>query len=103
MPEVTYLPNIRCEVSEGLLDTDITVCVTDVDGREQYMHVLPSMVNREGGLTYLPVGIIKIDRRDHRVLIELPIEADSGVNRMWIPFSSFRVESGESPHDPVRS
>jgi hypothetical protein len=94
IPEVTYLPEVQCEVSEGLTGDDITVSVRDVDGRDQYMHVLPSMVNRENGTTYLPVGIINVDRRNERLLIELPTEADSGINRMWIPFDSFRTESG---------
>ena len=94
MSEITYLPEVRCEVSEGLTERDITVSVKDIDGGEQYIHVLPSMVNRENVTTYLPVGIINVDRRNRRALIELPTEADSGANRLWIPFDSFRAESG---------
>ncbi len=94
MSEITYLPEVRCEVSEGLTDRDFTVSVKDIEGRDQYIHVTQSMVDGRGGTTYLPVGIINVDRRNRRVLIELPTEADSGANRMWIPFSSFRTESG---------
>lgn len=94
MYEVTYLPQVRCELSEGLMGEDITVSVRDIDGRDQYIHVLPTMVNRENGTAYLPVGIIKVDRPGQRVLIELPTEADSGVNRMWMAFDSFRIEAG---------
>jgi hypothetical protein len=94
MSEITYLPEVRCEVSEGLTERDITVSVQDIDGADQYIHVLPSMVNRENGTTYLPVGIVNVDRRSRRVLIELPTEADSGANRMWIAFDSFRSEAG---------
>ena len=94
MAEVIYLPEVRCEISEGLTESDITVCVKDIEGREQFIHVLPSMVNRDGEASYLPVGVIEVDRRNNRVLIELPIEADSGVNRMWMPVGSFRIESG---------
>jgi hypothetical protein len=43
---------------------------------------------------YLPVGVINVDYRNNRVLSELPIEADSGTNRMWMPIDAFRVESG---------
>ena len=43
---------------------------------------------------YLPVGVINVDYRNNRVLIELPIEADSGTNRMWMLNDAFRVESG---------
>ena len=94
MSEVFYLPEVRCEISPGLTEQGITVCVKDVEGREQYIHVLKTMVNHENGTAYLPVGIINVDGRNRRVLIELPTEADSGANRLWIPFDSFRIESG---------
>lgn len=94
MAEIIYLPEVRCEISEGLTESDITVCVKDIEGREQFIHVLPSMVNGVGQASYLPVGVIEVDARNNRVLIELPIEADSGVNRMWMPIDSFRMESG---------
>jgi hypothetical protein len=94
MSETTYLPEVQCEVSEGLTESDVTVCVRDVDGREQFIHVLPSMVNWVSETPYLPVGVINVDYRNSRVLIELPIEADSGANRMWMPIGSFRVDSG---------
>jgi hypothetical protein len=94
MPETTYLPQVRCEISEGLTETDQTVCIRDIDGREQYIHVLPSMVNWVSDQPYLPVGIVQVDPRRRRVLIELPIEADSGTNRMWMPFDAFLIESG---------
>jgi hypothetical protein len=45
MPETTYLPQVRCEISEGLTGSDKTICVRDVDGRRHYIHVLPSLVN----------------------------------------------------------
>ena len=89
MPETTYLPQVRCEISEGLTESDQTVCVRDVDGREQFIHVLPSMVNWVSDQPYLPVGVINVDSQDKRVLIELPTEADSGMNRMWMPLSRY--------------
>lgn len=94
MSETVYLPEVRCEISEGLTESDVTVCVRDIEGRDQFIHVLPSMVNGLSDTSYLPVGVIEIDRQNQRVLIELPIEADSGVNRMWMPIAAFRVESG---------
>ncbi|MHB1787780.1 MAG: hypothetical protein ACYCS7_16925 [Acidimicrobiales bacterium] len=94
MAETIYLPEVRCETSAGLTGNDITVGVRDIDGRDQFIHVLPSMVNWAEETAYLPVGVIELDHRKRRVLIELPIEADSGVNRMWMPVDSFRVESG---------
>jgi len=46
-----------------------------------------------GGKHYLAVGIVQLDYKQKRALIELPHEADSGANRLWVPFSSFRQES----------
>jgi hypothetical protein len=94
MPETTYLSQVRCQISEGLTESDQTVCIRDMEGRDQYIHVLPSMVNWMSGTPYLPVGLIHVDSRNCRALIELPIEADSGTNRMWMPFDAFRVDSG---------
>jgi hypothetical protein len=97
MSEIVYVPEVDCEVSEGLLDTDITVCVKDAKGFRQYMHVTPTMVNYYDGKPYLPVGLIQVDHKARRALIELPIEADSGANRMWMPFESFLPESKSEP------
>jgi hypothetical protein len=93
MTETVYLPEVRCEVSAGLLDTDITVCVQDVKGSRQFLHVTPTMVNYYDGQPFLPVGLILVEHRPRRALIELPTEADSGVNRMWMPFESFLPET----------
>jgi hypothetical protein len=92
MSEITYLPEVRCEVSAGWRDTEITVCVRDANGAGQYMQASPTMVNYYNQTPYLPVGIIQVDRAGRRVLVELPTEADSGVNRMWIAFDSFLRE-----------
>jgi hypothetical protein len=93
MSETVYLPEVRCEVSDGFLDTDIKVCVEDVKGWRQFLHVTPTMVNYYEGQPFLPVGLIQVDHKDRRALIELPTEADSGVNRMWMPFESFLPET----------
>jgi hypothetical protein len=69
MPETTYLPQARCEISEGLTGSDKTIRVRDVDGRRQYIHVLPSLVNWVSDTPYLPVGVINVDYRNNRVLI----------------------------------
>ncbi len=97
MSEVIYLPEIRCEVFEGWRDTEITVCVRDVNGACQYMQATPTMVNYYSQVPYLPIGIIHVDRAGRRVLVELPNEADSGVNRLWVPFDSCLREQEAVP------
>jgi hypothetical protein len=94
MLETTYFPEVRCNVSEGgLLPEGVTASVTDVNGRLQFVQVTRRMINESAGTNYLPVGIVEIDRRMRRALIELPTEADSGANRMWVSFDTLRNET----------
>ena len=93
MNEVTYLPQVRCEVEQGgFLPDGVSAMLQAVDGRTHYVQVTGGLINTVGGDSYLPVGIVEIDRRNRQVLVELPVEADSGANRMWIAFDSLRQE-----------
>jgi hypothetical protein len=91
MTEVTYLPEVECAVSPGLLDSLVTVRVVDEDGRVQFLQANKDLVDQQGEKAYLPVGIVRVDYRQKRVLVELPHESDAGINRLWIPFARFRV------------
>jgi hypothetical protein len=91
-----YLPEVRCEVTQGgILPNGVTARVRGADGRRQALQVTRGMVNRHEDSDYLPIGIVQIDRKHRRVLIELPTEADSGVNRMWVEFDDLRREATE--------
>ena len=95
MAEITYLPEVECEaVPSDLLDTEI-VGVSDDSGKRPYLRVPKGFVIKDNGKTYLPIGIVRLDYESKRALIELPSEADSGANRLWVPFSSFRQEKEE--------
>src|SRR5438874_11065683 len=76
---------VVCTVEEGLRPSEVTVGVEDVDGRMQYLRVEKDYVKKVGGVDCLPIGVIW-DESDGRnsIRIELPHEADSGVNRMWV-------------------
>ncbi len=91
--EVTYLSEVLCEISvrDGILDTQV-VGVPDVTGNKQFLRVSRGFVTEEGGRTYLPVGIVDLDRKGRKALVELPGEADSGMRRIWVPFDNFRVK-----------
>jgi hypothetical protein len=86
----TYLPEIECQVEPGDADWEAVVTVQDENGRKQHLSVSKGMVTTSGGKHYLTVGVVQVDHPHRRVLIELPREADSGVNRLWAPFSAFR-------------
>jgi hypothetical protein len=74
--EITYLPEVECMVSEGFIPNQVTVGVTDEKGNRQYLRIGKKTITEHGGKTYLPVGIVKLDYRTQRALIELPEEAD---------------------------
>jgi hypothetical protein len=87
----TYLPEIECTtVRPGDFDWEAVVSVKDERGWDQYMSVSKGMVSRVGEKNYLSVGVVQIDYANGRVLVELPVEADSGVRRLWAPYAAFR-------------
>ena len=97
MPEeITCLPEVECLVEPGFLDKHVTVSVADEKNNRQYLEVPAGSVVAWGGKSYLPIGIVQLDYRKKRALIELPREADSGVRRLWIPFTTFRQETVEA-------
>ncbi len=95
--EITYLPEVECivTVENGILGTHV-VAVPDEDGNREFLRVGKGGVVRDNGKTYLPVGIVHLDYRKRRTLVELPVEADSGHHRLWVPFTHFRRQ-GTSP------
>jgi hypothetical protein len=90
MAEITYFPEVECSIAPGFREGELAVSVPDETGKRQYLRVNKNLVASEGGKHYLAVGVVQIDHKHKRVLIELPHEADSGANRLWVPFSSFR-------------
>jgi hypothetical protein len=93
MAEITYLPEVECTTASGFREGELTVSVPDETGKRQNLRVNKNLVASEGGKHYLAVGIVELDYKRKRALIELPHEADSGANRLWVPFSSFRQGS----------
>ncbi|MDE2095796.1 MAG: hypothetical protein KGL39_00955 [Patescibacteria group bacterium] len=90
MMEITYLPEVECNVTvqNGILNTQV-VYVPDENGNRQYLRVSEGSLVIKWNKTYLPVGIVQLDYKGKRALVELPQEADSGVRRLWVPFDRF--------------
>jgi hypothetical protein len=77
------MAHVICEVSNGLRASERTVAVRDVDGFGQFLRVESDfLTTTQQGKTYLPVGVVHMSA--DRILIELPHEADSGINRLWV-------------------
>jgi hypothetical protein len=77
------MAQVVCEVSAGLRDSERTVAVRDIHGRRQFLRVEQDFLTHRDDQFYLPVGEVYYTA-DDKVLIELPHEADSGANRLWV-------------------
>lgn len=74
---------VRCaDVRDGLRSSEATVAVSDIRGSKQYLRVEREFLVEKSGVHYLPIGVVGHD--GNRALIELPHEADSGANRLWV-------------------
>lgn len=78
------MPFVLCDIRPGLRDSEAGVTVRDINGRPQRLRIERDFLRREGGQYYLPIGIVARHPTEDRVLIELPQEADSGANRLWV-------------------
>lgn len=97
MSQATYFMEIEClAVPSALHDTQV-VTVTDADGNEQYLRVARGFLTAVGGRAYLPIRVVELDRSTGRALVQLPYEADSGMNRLWVKLDQFRRAEGHQP------
>jgi hypothetical protein len=76
---------IRCEsVADGLRASEGLAIFRDYQGRKHYLRVERDFLSQESGAAFLPVGVVHVDPRTNLVLIELPHEAETGANRLWV-------------------
>jgi hypothetical protein len=79
------MAKIRCtEVVPGLRDSEAAPRFVDFAGRNHYIRVERDFLTEKDGLYWLPVDIVHVDPKTKAVLVELPHEAETGANRIWI-------------------
>jgi hypothetical protein len=79
------MAKIRCAgVSEGLRSSEAVARFVDYNGRTHFIRVERDFVEEQSGHFFLPVGIVYIDPKTKAVLVELPHEAETGANRLWV-------------------
>jgi hypothetical protein len=77
---------VLCEdVSPGLRAADVIVALQDIHGRRHSLQIEKDFLVGRNGRRYLPVAAVHRDDQTGAVLIELPHEAETGVNRLWVP------------------
>jgi hypothetical protein len=84
------MAQVICEVSPGLRESERTVAVRDIRGPRHFLRVEAGYLTSVGTDWYLPIGVVGVDEAKQLALIELPHEADSGANRLWVRLSELR-------------
>jgi hypothetical protein len=92
---------VSCEVSDGLRPSEATVGVPDIYDNRQYLRVERDFLHTIDGVSYITIGGVQDDPRQPYVLVELPHEADSGANRLWVYRENVLVPNGDgyAPND----
>ncbi len=75
---------VKCEVSEGPRPGFKAVGVRSIEGHVEYLAIEERFLAQRGGEYLLPVRLVGRDRRYNTALVQLPLEADSGANRVWV-------------------
>jgi len=75
---------IPCEVTEGPRRGFKAVGVGSIEGYTEYLTIEERFLIPRGNACLLPVQLIGRDRRYNTALVQLPVEADSGANRVWV-------------------
>jgi hypothetical protein len=76
---------IRLEsIAEGLRTSEALAIFKDYQGRKHFLRVERDFLSQKNGAFYLPVGVVHADPRTNLILIELPHEAETGANRLWV-------------------
>lgn len=85
---------LECEVKrpEALGNGHVIAELADHSGQREQVAVEEAFLVRRAGRTFLPVWFISQDPTSKLVQVELPQEAASGVNRIWVrPERTFEV------------
>ena len=92
------MAGVLCEsVGRGMRDSERAVTVRDVRGHHEVMLVESDFLAVRGDKTYLPVGVVFIDKERDVVLVEFPHEAITGGNRIWVRSNDLIWANGEKP------
>jgi hypothetical protein len=75
---------LKCELKEGPREGFKSVGVPSIEGHTEYFVIEERFLVRRGNDLLLPVRLIGRDRQHKTALVQLPREADSGANRVWV-------------------
>ncbi|HZU38243.1 MAG TPA: hypothetical protein VFA18_20130 [Gemmataceae bacterium] len=88
---------VRCEVSEGPRVGYVAVGVKSIEGHTEFLTIEDRLLAHRGDERYLPVSVVGKDKARQTALVQLPAEADSGANRVWVRTDDLVLERDEVP------
>ena len=91
------MPFLQCEVTDGPRGGYKSVGVPSIEGFMEYLSIEERFLVREGDQYLLPVRRVGKDRTHNTALVQLPVEADSGANRVWVRNSLLVEAANEVP------
>lgn len=92
------MPAVLCEqVAPGMRESERCVSVRDVRGHREWLLVEQDFLAMHQNRTYLPIGVVQVDRERNLVLVEFPHEAATGGNRVWVRSSDLLEGNGVVP------
>jgi hypothetical protein len=79
------MSRVICEgITDGLRISEVVACLKDYSGRNHFIRVERDFLSKTGNKSFLPIGVVHVDRAKRLVLVELPHEAETGANRLWV-------------------
>ena len=88
---------MKVEISDGPREGLKTVGVPSFQGHTEYLSIEERFLAKRGDDLLLPVRVVGFDRKQKVYLIQLPLEADSGANRVWVREALLRERPDEVP------
>ncbi len=99
------MAKVFCKVTNGLRPAEATVEVPTYAGRSEFMPVDRGLLSETHGKAFLSVVVLHVNWAKKAALVSLPVEADSGVNRIWVKLADLQNYEGVAgdplgPGDP---
>jgi hypothetical protein len=86
------MSHVPSTILEGPRHGFKTAAVQTAEGMTEYMTIEERFIKTQGGISYIPVLVVGEDPHKQVALIRLPVEADSGANRVWVRSSEVLEE-----------
>ena len=88
---------LKCDVTEGPRPGFKAVGVASIEGFVEFLSIEDRFLVTQGHECFLPVRVIGRGKKYDTVLVQLPVEADSGANRIWVSDQALSPTSDEVP------